>query len=285
MNDLEKQERLFDLLTEKTVYGLNEVDQKELEDLLKLFPEWQDDDSFDLTAAAVNLSAIPADEKMPAHLRAKILADSEKYFAVEQRTEEKISPFQSKATVETVQRTGILERLFGLNWLGWAVAGAACIALAFNLWLSRPQTNETVKNPPTPTPTAAPLTPAQQFEQLRASANDAVTRPWSDFDPKKPRGVQGEVIWSNTQQKGFMRFRGLPVNDKSKETYQVWIFDENQKNPVSAGVFDVNQDGEVVIPMNAAITIQKPTMIGITVEKPGGVMVSELGKVMAVAKV
>ncbi len=105
------------------------------------------------------------------------------------------------------------------------------------------------------------------------------------MDPKKPRGVEGEVVWSNAQQKGFVRFRNLPVNDKTKETYQVWVFDASQKNPVSAGVFDVHQNGEVIVPMNAAIAIQKPTMIGITAEKPGGVMVSDLKNVMAVAKV
>lgn len=287
MNDLEKQERLFDLLTEQAVHGLNEEDQKELEDLLKIFPDWQEDESFALTATAINLSAVSPEEEMPAHLKAVILADSEKYFTAQENSA-KILPFESKskpAAAEAEPSAGFFDRLFGANWLGWAVAGAACIALAFNLWLTSSQPTEVVKNPPTPTPTVAPLTPAQQFEQFRASANDLVTRPWTDLDPKKPRGVQGEVVWSNAQQKGFVRFRNLPVNDKTKETYQVWVFDASQKNPVSAGVFDVNQEGEVIVPMDAALQIRKPTMIGITAEKPGGVVVSELGKVMAVAKI
>lgn len=286
MNDLKKQERLFDLLTEQTVFGLDKENQKELEDLFKIFSEWQDEESFALTAAAINLSVIPTDEEMPAHLKSQILANSEKYLATWEDNG-KVLQFESKpvrTAVESVPTTGFFEKIFKANWLGWAVAGAACVALALNLWLMKPQPTQIVQTPPTVTPTVPP-TLAQQREQLIASANDAVTRSWSDFDPKNPRGVQGEVVWSNAQQKGFMRLRGLPANDKTKETYQVWIFDEKQKNPVSAGIFDVNQDGEIIVPMNAALQIQKPTMIGVTAEKAGGVVVSELGKVMAVAKV
>jgi anti-sigma-K factor RskA len=286
MKDLEKQERLFDLLTAEAVDGLNEKDTKELKDLLTLFPEWKDDDSLALTATAINLSAFSADEEMPAHLKSKILADSEKYFATQENSE-KVLQFDSKAqpsAIETEPSIGFFERLFSANWLGWAVAAAACVALALNLWLARPQPPVIVQNPLQVTPTVPPSL-MQQREQLLASASDVVTRSWSDFDKTKPRGVQGDVVWSNSQQKGFVRFRGLPANDKTKETYQVWIFDDNQKNPVSAGIFDVNQDGEVIVPMNAALQIQKPTMIGITAEKPGGVVVSALGKVMAVAKV
>ncbi len=286
MNDLEKQEKLFDLLTEKAVNGLNEENTKELEDLLKIFPEWQDDESFALTAAAVNLSAIPSGEEMPTHLKSKILADSEKYF-VEQNNRGKVLSFEPKHKpheTENVAEPGFFERLFSANWLGWAVAGAACVALALNLLLMRPQTPVIVQTPPQVTPTAPP-TLTQQREQLLASTNDVVTRSWSDFDPKKPRSVEGDVVWSNSQQKGFVRFRGLPVNDKSKETYQLWVFDSNQKNPVSGGIFDANENGEIVIPIDAELKIQKPTMFAVTAEKAGGVVVSELGKVMVVAKV
>jgi Anti-sigma-K factor rskA len=286
MKDLEKQERLFDLLTARAVDGLSEKDTKELEDLLTLFPEWKDDESLDLTATAINLSAFSADEEMPAHLKSRILADSEKYFTTRENSK-KVLQFDSKAhpsAVETEPSVGFFERLFSANWLGWAVAGAACVALALNLWLARPQPPVIVQNPPQVTPTAPPSV-TQQREQLVASANDVVTRSWSDFDPKKPRGVQGDVVWSNSQQKGFVRFRGLPVNDKAKEAYQLWIFDANQKNPVSAGVFDANEAGEIVIPIDAELKIQKPTMFAVTAEKAGGVVVSELGKVMVVAKV
>jgi len=70
MNDLEKQERLLDLLTLRETAKLSEEEKRELEDLFKQFPDWADDDSIALTAAAINLSAISADEEMPSHLQA-----------------------------------------------------------------------------------------------------------------------------------------------------------------------------------------------------------------------
>ena len=97
--------------------------------------------------------------------------------------------------------------------------------------------------------------------------------------------MKGDVVWSNSAQKGFVRFSNLPVNDKTKEQYQVWIFDENQKHPVDGGVFDANEAGEIIIPIDPKIKVQKPKMFAVTAEKPGGVVVSPLEKVMAVAKV
>jgi anti-sigma-K factor RskA len=82
-----------------------------------------------------------------------------------------------------------------------------------------------------------------------------------------------------------VRFRNLPVNDKTKETYQLWIFDENQKQPIDGGVFDANEAGEIIIPIDAKLKVQKPKMFAVTAEKPGGVVVSPLEKVMAVAKI
>ncbi len=222
---------------------------------------------------------------MPAHLQSKILASAESYFGAPE-TENGTAGNNGGEQEEEFQKTFDFEPKRSV-WqsLGWLVAAFACIALAVNLWITynRPK-SEIIQNPPqqvTPTPTPSLV---EQRLQFLASARDAAQQSWSDFDPKKPFNVEGDVVWSNTAQKGYMRFRNLPVNDKSKETYQVWIFDETQKNPISAGVFDVNEAGEIIVPMDAAIKVGKPTMVGITAEKPGGVMVSDLSKVLAVAK-
>ena len=84
-----------------------------------------------------------------------------------------------------------------------------------------------------------------------------------------------------------MRFRGLPKNDGSKETYQLWIFDKTQKKetPIDGGTFDVTTDGEVIIPINAKLKAQGPALFAITIEKPGGVVVSDRKKLAALAKV
>jgi hypothetical protein len=54
---------------------------------------------------------------------------------------------------------------------------------------------------------------------------------------------------------------------------------------VDGGVFDVPQNGEVIIPIDAKIKVQKPTLFAVTAEKPGGVVVSKQEKVLAIAKV
>jgi hypothetical protein len=160
------------------------------------------------------------------------------------------------------------------------------VVLAVNRFTTQKRIDELIAKT-SPTPTATPkieLSPAQERQQLLA-AKDIQQSTWGDLDPKKPQNLQGDVVWSNSEQKGFVRFSNLPVNDKTKEQYQVWIFDENQKQPIDGGVFDANEAGEIIIPINAKLKVQKPKMFAVTAEKPGGVVVSPLEKVMAVAKV
>ncbi len=277
MNEQEKQ-KMLELLSDQAIFGLTDQEIADLAELEKHFPELNDD-SLESTAAKIGMINLDTSEQLPAHLRTKIIADADKYFA---SRKEFAAPAK---TDEEFQKTfAFASKSSILQWLGWAVAGIACVALAVNLWTTRQNSSDIART--TPTPTIAPkteLTAAQDREQLLASAKDAVQSNWADFNPKEPKNVQGDVVWSNSLQKGFVRFRNLPANDKSKETYQVWIFDKTQKNPVSGGVFDVNKDGEIVVPIDSALKIQEPTMVGITAEKPGGVVVSDLKKVMAVA--
>jgi anti-sigma-K factor RskA len=60
--------------------------------------------------------------------------------------------------------------------------------------------------------------------------------------------------------------------------YQLWIFDaeRNEAYPVDGGVFDVpaKSDGDVVIKIDPRIPVSRATAFAITVERPGGVVVS-----------
>jgi anti-sigma-K factor RskA len=304
MNDLEKQERLLDLLTERALYGLDRENQQELEELIKNFPEWQGDETLALTTAAITLSAINADKEMPAHLKTRILAESERFFA-SQENDRKVLNFKSKTekndSIESAVAGNLNDRSPKTpfwNWAGWAVAAAACVALAINLWMTRTSSTEVVNNPPQATPTQSPISPtpvpptpvfslAQQREQFLASASDIARVTWAKANPKTLNDISGDVVWSNAQQKGFIRLRGLPVNDPGKETYQLWISDEAQdpKTPIDGGVFDVATDGEIIVPIEPKIPVKKPTLVfNITKEKPGGVVVSKPEKVIAVTK-
>ena len=84
-----------------------------------------------------------------------------------------------------------------------------------------------------------------------------------------------------------MRFRGLPANDKAKETYQLWLFDKTQDKatPIDGGTFDVATNGEVIIPIDAKLKAVEPGLFAITIEKPGGVVVSKREKIAALATV
>jgi anti-sigma-K factor RskA len=283
MNE-EQKEKMLNLLADRALFGLSETEAAELEELTGEFPEFQDDYSFDLAAADVNLTNLKFDDPLPAHLQTKILDDAEQFFA---QAEEKqnASDFKTRESTPTVETS---TQIPWWSWLGWGVAAAACIALAVNLWLTRVQPKtEIVKNPEVIQTPMPELTTQQKREQLLASAKDLVQTSWTEVNPKQPRNVSGDIVWSNAEQKGYLRFRGLPPNDPNRETYQLWIFDEGQdpKTPIDGGVFDVRENGEVIIPINAKLPVKKPLVFAVTAEKPGGVVVSKQEKVMTIAKV
>lgn len=282
----ERKEKMLELLSEKAIFELSDAELAELAELEKEFPELNDD-SFELAAASIGMLNLDTNEQMPAHLREKIAAGAEQFFASRQP---ETAAAESNAEKEELQKTFTFASKRSIrSWLGWLAAAAACVVLAFNIYTTRTELarstqkiNELEARLPKPTPTPSA---AQEFEQFLASNADVVRSEWGDFDPKKPMNVKGEIVWSQTAQKGYVHFTNIPVNDKSKEQYQLWIFDKTQKYPVDGGVFDASSAGEIIIPIDAKIKVQEPFQFAVTAEKPGGVVVSLLEKVMAVAKV
>ena len=124
-------------------------------------------------------------------------------------------------------------------------------------------------------------------EDLLRTTAGLIKANWTVGNVKELKDISGDVVWSDSKQQGYMRFKGLPVNDKSKETYQLWIFDKTQDKatPIDGGTFDVAANGEVVIPIDAKLKALEPGMFAITVEKPGGVVVSKREKIAALATV
>lgn len=289
MTNLQK-ERLLELLADQSVFGLDEIESMELKKIKKEFPDWEDDISLELAAAAIGLSTLETKDELPADLQRRIFASADEYFD-KRETAPKVLNFTPKSNVnvgstatETV-RTIVETKTSPWQWLGWAFAAAACIALAFTLLTRTDTTPEIVKKPETIQTPIPELPIERKREQLLASATDVVKIPLAD--PKNEKEIVGDMVWSNTEQKGYARFTNLPVNDAAKESYQLWIVDETQdaKTPISGGVFNVNKSGEVIVPVNAQIQVKKPKMIAVTVEKPGGVVVSKQEKVVALAKI
>lgn len=281
------EEDIVDLLIQRATVGLDE-DQHPLLERTNAGYVPSNDISFDLAAAAVGIVDLDMDEPMPDHLRARIMASADQFFAspISSGTEQAPAKDLRPEEQEEYQKQFYVEPRRSWNWLSWAVAAAACIALGINIWLTRLTPPETVV---ISTPPQAPekLTPEQELAGFMASQRDMTKAAWTAGNMKDLKDVGGDVMWSDENQKGFMRLRGLPVNDKSKETYQLWIFDKTQDKatPIDGGTFDVNSAGEVIIPINAKLHAEGTQMFAITIEKPGGVVVSKREKIAAIAKV
>lgn len=273
----EQKDLLFDLLIKKAVYGLDEAEQDRLDGVDSGSGE-AEFRSLEITAAAISMAGLGESEPMPSHLLSKISANADKRFG----KMESVADSPWPPTYQADERTS--RSWFG--WFGWVAAAAACVALAVNIYITRMQPPvEVAKAPPVETPRI--LTPAEMREAMLASTAGLIKANWAAGNVKELKEISGDVVWSDEKQAGFMRFRGLPTNDVTKETYQLWIFDKTQDKatPIDGGVFDVSAAGEVVIPIKAKLKAQEPGMFAITIEKPGGVVVSKRERIAALATV
>lgn len=252
--------RLDILLADRATGDLENAGHRELAQLLGD----TDDPHFelDLAAAALDLALAPEEMAMPADLRLKIeamapLIQPEKVPAV------RVTDLQSKRL-----KPGQSGRS-ALGWVGW-LAAAASLAFALFIWREyQPQ---------------APVDIAAQREALVSGAPDAVALAWTATADPAATVAKGDVLWSNQQQKGFMRIQGLEANNPSQVQYQLWIFDEARENPVDGGVFNVPAgQTEVIVPIDAKLLVNTPKLFAITVEKPGGVVVSKQERIVLVA--
>jgi hypothetical protein len=197
----------------------------------------------------------------------------------------------SRPTSSAPESRGVgWQRLVSLA--GWGIA--ACLGLVL-LSRSTPSLQEGIR--PDPETTAVRPAGADPVEKRRASllADDpaAISVAWAAGKDRSVTGLpegmtHGDVVWSQSRQQGYMRFRGLAANDPAVEQYQLWIFDAERDaaHPVDGGVFDVaDADGEVCVPIDPRLPIGKPTLFAITVEKPGGVVVSKRERLPLLAQV
>jgi hypothetical protein len=55
---------------------------------------------------------------------------------------------------------------------------------------------------------------------------------------------------------------------------------------VDGGVFDVDREtGDVVVPITARLKVVEPTLFAVTIEKPGGVVVSKRERIVVTAAI
>jgi hypothetical protein len=247
--------RTLELALDEVTFGLAPGDRRELltrADARSL-------EELELAVAELSVAALGELESPPAELTRRIAADARAWLAAP-------DPARPAPPPAVPVRTARVPR--------WAAAGWLAAALVLALFVL-----ERVR--------ARPLDPSQRRAELVAGATDLVRAQWKASDDPLAGGVSGEVVWSSARQEGYMSFRSLPSNDPARNQYQLWIFDPTRADwearPVDGGVFDVGPGEEVVVPVEAKLEVRRAVLFALTLEAPGGVVVSAREHLLATA--
>ncbi|MGI9291567.1 MAG: anti-sigma factor domain-containing protein [Gammaproteobacteria bacterium] len=248
---------LEELLIDQALFGLDESENAELHDLLGKDPD-ELEVSFMRTAALAQLGLLSSEQKidkMPGSLRDNILSAAPGAAHKESNQPDNVVNISDAKQPPAAKPANRLT----LTATGWGMAAALAIALVF--------VQAGLKSPDSLSARA----------DLLASVSDTLITPWAKPEIAGYEQVTGDVVWSDTEQSGYMRLAGLPANDPAVAQYQLWIVDpERSPQPVDGGVFDIpTGTREAIVPINAKLAVDAPTVFAITLEQPGGVVVSE----------
>lgn len=307
-------ERLLDLLCEDACRGLDDADRRELDaaDLDGTF-DGALPAEFDRAVAALDAAFTLEDLPAPPAAVRSALDRAAAAFAADPNatdsTDSTNTVAEPKLRLAGTPADANAAQAGSSNFapmLGW-LAAAACLAIAVAGWWpgasTPPAPNDTAGN--TPGDPLAQLTPAERYDALAAKAG-VVKTTWVGLDDlgltdtphQYDDELAGEVIFDADTQTGYMKFVGLASNDPTELQYQLWIFDAARptgdlpqfaidgmpdlltQRPVDGGVFDIadaalTDAGEIIIPIDAKLRVDQATIFAITVEPPGGVVVSD----------
>lgn len=291
-----------ELMLRRTTTGLSEDELERLNELLADAPE-EDREWIDRLIGELDAELIDRDAELPAALRASLEAQAEAVrMAVRPIGERTVSSASRGSTRSSASPTAsasgpdagvgagssgpsVVGRApsRGFAWLGWA---AAAVLTGF---LLLPAGDDASTGPgigPGPEIAAGPPSPEEAFQSL-AARSDAVRLSWTTTEDPTATGASGEVVWSDEAQTGFMRFAGLQANDPEEFQYQLWVFDaeRDERFPVDGGVFDIPAGAdEVIVPIEARLPVGSATLFAVTVERPGGVVVSDRSRIAVLAQ-
>jgi Anti-sigma-K factor rskA len=311
-------EATMDLLIRQVTEGLSPAEERALDVLDSEVASGLARD-LERAAAAVALAGVPVTEALPQELRERIEAQARDFFASPSAAASRSGatpppdatlPAQAAPNVVELKPSAAARsarpaaRGGAAGW--WAAA--ACLLLAAVGWLRTPvappvagvpsQVPGLGPPPPKPPSTAAgtqgpapteipPPPTAGEERAAMLSQPDALKVSLGVTKDPSAAGASGDVVWDPVKQRGFLHFAGLKPNDPRLHQYQVWIFDgeRDQRYPIDGGVFNVPEDGsEVVVPIRAALLVHDAKAFAVTVEKPGGVVVSDRSRVVALGK-
>ena len=251
-------ERAQDLIIARATIGLSPAEGEELRDLRDVIGAEDTrtlEQAIESTRTAVFANV--CDVKLPEGLHERLAATGNASRSAENGV---IGRIGEGADIAQKQRAG------RGAWLPWMLAAAAIVIAGMTVIALKP-------------PAAGPVGP-----DIAAIDRGADTVRW----PFKPNtaaygAASGEVVWSESLQRGYMRLKGMSPNDPKVRQYQLWIVDPvRDTHPVDGGVFDVASTGEVIVPFEARLPVRGAAAFAITSEKPGGVVVSA-GPLLVVA--
>lgn len=234
-------------------------------------------DSIGLTAELVRggLPSIRETRSMSLRpeLAEKIRRDAAAYFAGN----------SSAATVVVQPDSRWVAAPVAAAWLGWCVA-AGLAFLCAGLWFSQGRQD------------GPSVASSNAWNESTAAAwmnshPDSLRLEWTVKDPtlinSPEEGLSpGSLVWDPRSQSGFMSFQTLPINDAAVQQYQLWIIDpQRDDEPIDGGVFDIVRGGETFVPIVAKLDVIAAVGFAITVEKPGGVVVSDQSRLPLLAMV
>ncbi len=241
-------DRPEELLVDRALQGLGGDEEAELRGLVD-DPEGASM-PMELAAAELDLALGPAGfEDLPASLRRRLEQDADAAFA------RRADPAPARSIVARVH-----------PWLGWAAAAAS---LLFAL--------EVRREGPAPGPRVPTL-----IERLVGAHSLRL----STTDHPLARGGGGELVWSGDRQEGYLALRGLAEVTPDRGVYQLWIFDatRDERFPVDGGTFVVlDESSTTLVPIRPSLVVRRPTLFAITLEPPGGVVVSDRKRILLTA--
>jgi hypothetical protein len=305
-NSVMQNQRLVELLVQRAVDGLNSAERAELKALLEE-ENYVDAGRFEYTAAALLLAgdvehSVP--EEMPDSLRDRLYAQAEMFEATmappprqrssssgqpqvisiagRSRSSATPSPSQSQQAQPAKQPGRKPSSSYSLQAKAGWFAAAASVLIAVAGWWPR------LENGDAPSAEVPIATALQQEREALLAQQGVVTRTWQTTQDPAASGVTGDVVWDPKSQNGYVRFRGMQANNATEQQYQLWIFDgtRDERYPVDGGVFNIPAgQSEVIIPIKAKLEIRDPAMFAVTIEKPGGSVVSSRDRIVVLAPV
>jgi len=255
-------DRLQELLADRALFGLDEAEQKELDALLASAGD-VDLEALDRTAASAQLALLGDVEALPTGLAEKLAATGRQMVAT------------STTGTSSVQLAPVARTTSRREWLAWLAAAASIVFALFAL----------DRGPIAPSSTTSP---AALRAELLAEPSAVTQVAWTAGGDEAGKAANGNVVWHNGRQQGVMQFKNLAANDPTESQYQLWIFDQqrDERYPIDGGVFNIPAgQKEVLVKINAKLPVTDPTLFAITVEKPGGVVVSSRERLPLLAKV